>query len=79
MEFILPVGEACGHVEAALRFKMIAPPHPRSNVDHGPAGDPLPNGINFASSNIASGVRGTGPRLLMGDMDEEPGGCQLAK
>ena len=70
MEFILLVGEACCHVDAALHFKMITPPHPRSNVDHGSAGDPLPNGINFANSNIASGVRGTGPRLLTGDMDE---------
>ena len=75
----MPVGEPCCRVDVNLFFKVVTPPHPRCNVEHGHARDPLPNGTNFASSNIAAGVRGIGPWLLMIDSGENPWACQLAK
>ena len=79
MEFILPVGAVCCHVEASHAFHAEHSPMPPIQCCSCARRGPLPSGINFASSNIASGVRGAGPRLPMGDMGELPRGVPTGK
>ena len=79
MEFILPVGTVCCHVEASHAFQDGHSPVPPIQCCLCAHRGPLPNGIKIASSNIASGVRGTGPCLPMGDMGELPRGMPTGK